>query len=117
VRLRKDISHLFRSRYRPPAAKLDVRAFTEILDVDESEGTVDVEGVASYGKLVDVTLAHGLLPCVVPQLKSITIGGACAGLGIEAASFRYVRIPTKPATNSNRKPATDSDLKPAGIPI
>ncbi len=89
VRLRKDISHLFRSRYRPPAAKLDVRAFTEILDVDESEGAVDVEGVASYGKLVDVTLAHGLLPCVVPQLKSITIGGACAGLGIEAASFRY----------------------------
>jgi hydroxymethylbilane synthase len=28
-----------------------------------------------------------------------------------------VRIPTKPATHSNRKPATDSDLKPAGIPI
>src|ERR1700722_16033505 len=28
-----------------------------------------------------------------------------------------LRIPTKPATNSNRKPATDSDLKPAGIPI
>ena len=29
----------------------------------------------------------------------------------------YVRIPTKPATHSNRKPATDSDLKPAGVPI
>ena len=28
-----------------------------------------------------------------------------------------MRIPTKPATNSNRKPATDSNLKPAGIPI
>ena len=28
-----------------------------------------------------------------------------------------VRIPTKPATHSNRKPATDSDLKPAGVPI
>ena len=28
-----------------------------------------------------------------------------------------VRIPTKPATNSNRKPAADSDLKPATIPI
>ena len=26
-----------------------------------------------------------------------------------------VRIPTKPATHSNRKPATDSDLKPAGV--
>ena len=28
-----------------------------------------------------------------------------------------LRIPTKPATNSNRKPAADSDLKPATIPI
>ena len=28
-----------------------------------------------------------------------------------------MRIPTKPATHSNRKPATDSDLKPAGVPI
>jgi transposase-like protein len=34
--------------------------------------------------------------------------------------FRWrvqLRIPTKPATHSNRKPATDSDLKPAGVPI
>jgi IS5 family transposase len=30
---------------------------------------------------------------------------------------RKLRIPTKPATHSNRKPATDSDLKPAGVPI
>ena len=54
-----------------------------------SAGTVDVEGMTSYGKLVDATFVHGLLPSVVPQLKSITIGGACAGLGIEASSFRY----------------------------
>ncbi|MFZ0713455.1 MAG: hypothetical protein WAN02_04485, partial [Mycobacterium sp.] len=33
------------------------------------------------------------------------------------ASSAGLRIPTKPATHSNRKPATDSDLKPAGIPI
>jgi len=31
--------------------------------------------------------------------------------------YRSLRIPTKPATHSNRKPATDSDLKPAGVPI
>jgi FAD/FMN-containing dehydrogenase len=29
------------------------------------------------------------MPCVVPQLKSITIGGAVAGIGIESSSFRY----------------------------
>jgi len=29
------------------------------------------------------------MPAVVPQLKSITIGGAVAGIGIESSSFRY----------------------------
>jgi hypothetical protein len=29
----------------------------------------------------------------------------------------FLRIPMKPARDSNRKPATDSDLKPAGVPI
>ena len=90
VRLKKDLSHLFRSRFRPPSARLDVRAFNEILEVDEAAGTVDVEGMTSYEKLAEATFAYGLVPPgVVPQLKSITIGGACAGLGIEASSFRY----------------------------
>ena len=29
------------------------------------------------------------MPAVVPQLKTITIGGAAAGVGIDASSFRY----------------------------
>jgi hypothetical protein len=89
VRLQKDISQLFRNRNRPPSDKLDVRAFYEILQVDASAGMVEVEGMTSYARLADATLAHGLLPAVVPQLKPITIGGACAGLGIEASSFKY----------------------------
>ena len=89
VRLKKDLSHLFRSRFRPPSAKLDTRAFNEVLEVDEAAGTVDVEGMTSYGTLAEAAFAYGMLPGVVPQLKSITIGGACAGLGIEASSFRY----------------------------
>jgi FAD/FMN-containing dehydrogenase len=89
VRLKKDLSHLFRSRFRPPSAKLDIRAFNKVLDVDKVAGTVDVEGTTPYAKLAEATFASGLLPGVVPQLKSITIAGACAGLGIEASSFRY----------------------------
>ena len=89
VRLRKDISHIFRERARPAAARLDVRSFNEVLDVDSSAGTVDVEGMTPYLTLADATFAHGVLPAVVPQLKFITIGGACSGLGIEASSFRY----------------------------
>ncbi|MEA3291134.1 MAG: FAD-binding oxidoreductase, partial [Pseudomonadota bacterium] len=39
--------------------------------------------------LVDATLPQGVMPAVVPQLKSITIGGAVSGIGIESSSFRY----------------------------
>ena len=31
---------------------------------------------------------HGLMPMVVPQLKTITLGGAVSGLGIESTSLR-----------------------------
>jgi FAD/FMN-containing dehydrogenase len=37
---------------------------------------------------VAATLPHGLTPLVVPQLRTITLGGAVTGLGIESASFR-----------------------------
>src|SRR5690606_22976376 len=42
-----------------------------------------------YAALVEASLQHGTMPCVVPQLKSITIGGAVSGLGIESSSFRF----------------------------
>jgi FAD/FMN-containing dehydrogenase len=44
--------------------------------------------MTTYEDLVDATLPHGLMPLVVPQLKTITVGGALAGLGIESSSFR-----------------------------
>jgi FAD/FMN-containing dehydrogenase len=48
-----------------------------------------VEGMTPYAKLVAECLRHGVMPAVVPQLKSITIGGATTGCGIESSSFRY----------------------------
>jgi FAD/FMN-containing dehydrogenase len=42
-----------------------------------------------YVDLADATLAKGVMPAVVPELKSITLGGAHAGVGIEATSFRH----------------------------
>ena len=44
--------------------------------------------MCTYEDLVDATLAHGLIPFVVPQLRTITLGGAVTGLGIESTSFR-----------------------------
>ncbi|MDZ7784200.1 MAG: FAD-binding oxidoreductase [Halioglobus sp.] len=91
VRLGKNTSNLFRDREKQggDSPRLDVRGFTDVLRVNPGEQWVEVEGMTTYADLVDVTLAQGVLPCVVPQLKTITIGGAIAGVGIESSSFRY----------------------------
>ena len=89
VGLSKDTSNLFRDRKATPKHRLDVRAFNEVLAINAEERWVEVEGMTPYVKLVDAMLEKGLMPAVVPQLKSITIGGAAAGVGIEATSFRY----------------------------
>ena len=44
--------------------------------------------MTTYEHLVDATLPYGLMPLVVPQLRTITLGGAVSGLGIESTSFR-----------------------------
>ena len=89
VRLGKDTSNLFRDRRDVATHRLDVRDFNNVLRVDRDAGTIDVEGMTPYAALVEESLKYGMLPTVVPQLKSITIGGAATGCGIESSSFRY----------------------------
>jgi len=90
VRLAKSTSNLFRYRDRggPDLVTLDVSAFGSVLAVDKSARTAIVGGMTTYEELVDATLRHGLMPLVVPQLKTITLGGAVSGLGIESSSLR-----------------------------
>ena len=87
--LYKDQSNLFRDREETPAKKLNVADFNTVIQVDAANGWVEVEGMTTYEDLVRATLAHGVMPTVVPQLKSITIGGAVSGVGIESSSFKY----------------------------
>ncbi|MGZ4617805.1 MAG: FAD-binding protein [Frankiaceae bacterium] len=88
VRLAKRTSNLFRPRAATRAPGLDVAAFADVVSIDAAGRTADVGGMTSYERLVDATLPHGLMPLVVPQLKTITLGGAVTGLGIESSSFR-----------------------------
>jgi FAD/FMN-containing dehydrogenase len=90
VRLAKRTSNLFRSRSRssPDAPGLDVSALTGVVSLDVARRTADVQGFCTYEDLAAVTLSHGMIPLVVPQLRTITLGGAVTGLGIEATSFR-----------------------------
>jgi FAD/FMN-containing dehydrogenase len=101
VRLAKRTSNLFRFREPAPrksrvrdrsgraaTAGLDVSAFKRVLHVDVDAQTAVLGGMTTYEDLVDATLPFGLMPLVVPQLKTITIGGAVTGLGIESTSLR-----------------------------
>jgi FAD/FMN-containing dehydrogenase len=88
VRLAKKTSNLFRTRTRSAAPGLDVAAFDGVIDIDVEARTADVQGMTTYEHLVDATLPHGLMPRVVPELKTITLGGAITGLGIESSSWR-----------------------------
>jgi FAD/FMN-containing dehydrogenase len=87
VRLGKRTSNLFRPRERG-GRHLDVDAFSGVLEVDPDAGVADVLGMTTYEDLVAATLPQGVMPLVVPQLRTITLGGAVAGLGIESSSFR-----------------------------
>ena len=85
VRLAKRTSNLFRGRSaRGPG--LDVSGLAGVIEVDGD--VAEVQGMCTYEHLVEVTLAHGRIPLVVPQLRTITLGGAVSGLGIESTSFR-----------------------------
>lgn len=86
--LGKRSSNLFRDRHEGAKRRLDLSGFCHVLDIDTEHGWVDVEGLTSYEALVAQTLPHGVMPAVVPQLKTITVGGAAAGVGIEATSHR-----------------------------
>ncbi|ORU95442.1 FAD-binding oxidoreductase [Mycobacterium bohemicum] len=88
VRLAKPTSNLFRARTKSDAGGLDTSGLTRVLSVDPESRTADVAGMCTYEDLVAATLPYGLSPLVVPQLKTITLGGAVSGLGIESASFR-----------------------------
>jgi len=89
VRLAKRTSNLFRQRQPTTTPGLDVADFDGVLQVDPVARTAEVQGMTTYEHLVDATLAHGLMPLCVPQLKTITLGGAVTGLGIESTSFRW----------------------------
>ncbi|SDD69196.1 FAD/FMN-containing dehydrogenase [Nocardioides lianchengensis] len=88
VRLAKKTSNLFRPRAATTAPGLDVSGLTGVIEVDAAARTAEVQGMCTYEDLVDATLPHGLIPLVVPQLRTITLGGAVTGLGIESTSFR-----------------------------
>ena len=86
----KETSNLFRKREGGAQENvLSVRDFNHVLSVNTTEGWVDAEGYGHLCRACRCDASHDVMPAVVPQLKTITIGGAVSGMGIESTSFRY----------------------------
>jgi hypothetical protein len=69
--------------------KLDISDLDEIIHVDTERCICIAEPGATFTKIVDATIKHGLVPVVVPELRTITIGGAVAGCSIESMSYKF----------------------------
>jgi len=89
VGLAKQTSNLFRDRGGAAQRRLEAGHFSSVLHVDREARVVEAEGMVSYEALTQACLAYAVMPAVVPQLKTITLGGAVAGVGIEASSHRH----------------------------
>ncbi|MBN1834379.1 MAG: FAD-binding oxidoreductase [Spirochaetales bacterium] len=69
--------------------KLDVSDLNEILEIDPEARTCTAEPGVTFSALVAATMRQGLAPIIVPELKTITIGGAVAGCSIESMSYKH----------------------------
>lgn len=68
--------------------KIDLTDLDEILEIDVGGRTCTAEPGVTFDDLVQATLPHGLVPGVVPELRTITIGGAVSGCSLESTSFQ-----------------------------
>ncbi len=88
---KKAVSHLVpkSSDLRRTDEKVDIRDLNAIIEIDPARRVCVAESGVTFVDLVAETMKHGLVPIVVPELKTITIGGAVSGCSIESMSFQY----------------------------
>ncbi|TSC23567.1 FAD-binding oxidoreductase [Corallococcus sp. Z5C101001] len=68
--------------------KVDLGDLDQILEIDPVGMTCTAEPAVTFDAVVRATLPFGLVPFIVPEHKTITLGGAVAGCSIESMSFR-----------------------------
>jgi len=68
---------------------VDISPLGHVVSIDQAARTCTCEPGVTFRELLRQTLAHGLIPTVVPELEGITVGGAVAGCSVESMSYRY----------------------------
>ncbi len=69
--------------------KIDISDLDGIISINTDKRICTAEPGATFAKVVEATIKCGLAPVVVPEQRTITIGGAVAGCSIESMSFKY----------------------------
>jgi FAD/FMN-containing dehydrogenase len=69
--------------------KIDLSDLDQIIEIDPVGRTCTVEPAVTFDEVVRATLRYGLVPIIVPEHKTITLGGSVAGCSIESMSFRH----------------------------
>ncbi|EGX88589.1 galactose-1-phosphate uridylyltransferase [Cordyceps militaris CM01] len=77
------------TRPRPTGNVVDISVLNQVLSVDAARRTALLEPNVPMDRLVEATLAHGLLPPVVMEFPGITAGGGYSGTSGESSSFRH----------------------------
>lgn len=87
---KKAVSHQVPKRgdKRRQDDKIDLSELDEILSIDVAARICVAEPGVTFVDLVRATLRLGLVPAVVPELETITIGGAVSGCSLESMSFQ-----------------------------
>jgi len=85
------IFHGSTSSTRPAhdARVVDISALSKVLEVDAQRKRAIVEPNVAMDKLVQATLAQGMIPPIVMEFPGITVGGGYAGSAGESSSYKY----------------------------
>jgi len=82
-------SHSTRTESSNTYNNIDISHLNEVITINKKKNELLTEPAVQMDHLVKETLKHGLLPRVVMEFPSITVGGAVEGAALESSSFRY----------------------------
>jgi len=69
--------------------KIHLPKLDKIIEIDPKNLTCTAESGVPFCNLVLETLKYNLVPYTVPELKTITIGGAVSGCSVESMSYKH----------------------------
>lgn len=88
--VRQGVSHKVPNAHESDAqGKIHLPPLNKILEIDVEKRTCTAQAGVTFSDLVKETLKHNLVPFTVPELKTITIGGAVSGCSVESMSYKH----------------------------